>query len=96
MIPVFIGFIVESFVSNYAQVEAEFQKEASEVHHGHRTPSRPPPSHRRVLTVSTLSMRVMLVCVRAFRCGSGTRCGWLSACSARHGGRSGHAGPARR
>lgn len=34
LIPVFIGFIVETFVTNYAQVEAEFQKEASEVRRG--------------------------------------------------------------
>lgn len=31
LLPVFIGFIVESFVSNYAQVEAEFKKEEAEV-----------------------------------------------------------------
>jgi len=31
LLPVFIGFIVESFVSNYTQVEAEFKKEQHEV-----------------------------------------------------------------
>lgn len=35
LLPVFIGFIVETFVTNYAQVEAEFKKEESEVQARH-------------------------------------------------------------